>query len=377
MQKQLSYFSCFLIIMLFFLPSPAFAMHITEGIITGVSAIIYTLIGLGLVGVGILRMKRFVNKFPEKKPLLGMGGALIFFISLIPIPAFTGTCSHPCGTPLVAILLGPFIGIALTGVSLLLQAAFFAHGGFGTWGANVLDLGFFGCLFGWGTFHLTRKMGMPLWAAGFAAGFIGNIMVYMAAGMILGTTLAFGPNPQYSLTGYLSAIYTAYVPTQLPIAVGEMFVTGLALHYAFKQRPEVLDELGVIKTDRVVSKAATSAMIILTALGLSFFVLTQRSLAEENLKNEKISTTTSTLAVEEEPEEEGLFSGMDEAVNERFAEESGLPPRDPYINLEAMGDLWNMMMMLAGGVCGFIIGRWWHLLWGHPKSIQADAPKTT
>jgi hypothetical protein len=61
------------------------------------------------------------------------------------------------------------------------------------------------------------------------------------------------------------------------------------------------------------------------------------------------------------------MTGMDEAVNERFAEAAGLPAREPYINTEAMGDLWNMLLLLAGGVCGFIIGRWWHLLWGKQK----------
>ena len=192
-------------------------MHITEGIITGKSAIMYTGVGVALVGLGASRMKKFVADFPEKKPLLGMGAALIFFFSLIPIPAFTGTCSHPCGTPLVAILLGPSKGIALAGVSLLLQAAFFAHGGFGTWGANVVVLGFFGCFFGWGAFRVARKIGFPLWAAGFAGGLIGEIMVYAASGLILGTTLVIGPNPQYSLTGYLTAIYAVYLPTQLPI----------------------------------------------------------------------------------------------------------------------------------------------------------------
>ena len=221
-------------------------MHITEGIITGGSAVLYTGAGIALVALGTVRMKNFVDKTPENKPILGMGGALIFFISLIPIPAFSGTCSHPCGTPLIAILLGPTIGFALTGASLLMQAAFFAHGGFGTWGANVTALGFFGCFFGWGAFRLTRLMGLPLWASGFAGGLVGDIMVYIASGLILATTLTNAPSPQYSLTGYLTVIYSAYLPTQLPIALGEMLITGLALHHAYRQRPEVLEMLGVV-----------------------------------------------------------------------------------------------------------------------------------
>ncbi len=125
-------------------------MHITEGIITGAPAALYTVAGIALVGYGSTKMKKFATSFPEKRPLIGMAGALIFFVSLLPIPAFTGTCSHPSGTPLIAILFGPAIAIALTGVSLLLQAAFFAHGGFGTWGANIVALGLLGSLAGWG-----------------------------------------------------------------------------------------------------------------------------------------------------------------------------------------------------------------------------------
>lgn len=219
-------------------------MHIAEGIITGVAAVEYTAVGLGLMGLGSIRMKRFVYRFPEKKPLLGMSTALVFFVSLIPIPAFTGTCSHPCGTPLVAMLLGPTIGIAVAGLSLLLQAAFFAHGGFSTWGANLLALGFCGCFAGWLVFRAARWLKLPLWAAGFAGGLVGDIAVYAASGGILANTLANAPNPKFSFQGYLTAIYLAYLPTQLPVAVGEMLLTGLALHYAYQQRQEVLRELG-------------------------------------------------------------------------------------------------------------------------------------
>lgn len=224
---------------------PAQAMHISEGIIVGVPALVYTLVGLAMVGWGSWRMRAFARRHPDKKPLFGMGAALIFFISLIPLPAFTGTTSHPCGTPLVAILLGPSVTIALTGISLLLQAAFFAHGGFGTWGANVVALGFCGSVFGWGVFRLARMAGLPIVVAGACGGLIGDIMVYAASGLILGHTLAEGPNAQYTLGNYLIAIYSAYAPTQVPIAVTEMLVTGLALRHALKQRPEVLEELGV------------------------------------------------------------------------------------------------------------------------------------
>ena len=119
-------------------------MHITEGIITGAPAVAYTAAAVTAMAWGTTRMNKFAVKHPDKRPLLGMCGALIFFISLIPIPAFTGTCTHPAGPPLAAILLGPGIGIALTGLSLLLQAAFFAPRRFRHLGRQCDQLGGFG-----------------------------------------------------------------------------------------------------------------------------------------------------------------------------------------------------------------------------------------
>lgn len=340
-------------------------MHITEGIITGGSAIAYTGVGLAFVGWGASRMKKFIHDFPGKKPLLGMGGALIFFISLIPIPAFTGTCSHPCGTPLIAILLGPLIGCALTGVSLLLQAAFFAHGGFSTWGANVVALGVFGCFFGWGAFKVLMKIGLPFWAAGFAGGLIGDIMVYASSGMILGTTLMNAPNPQFSLAGYLAAIYAAYLPTQLPIAAGEMIVTGLALQYAYRQRPEVLEELGVVDRPVKISEPGkTFTSMFLLLLFALFLAGPNQSFGFENESKPLPESAEPSAA---RPTGTVRFSGMDEIVNEKLAQNAGRAAREPYINTEKMGDLWNLLLLAAGGVCGFIVGKYGHLLWGRRK----------
>ena len=226
-------------------PVPAFAMHIAEGIITGWPVLAYTFCGILLMAIGTQGIKTFQRKFPDRKPLIGMGAALVFFISLIPVPAFTGTTSHPCGTPLVAILLGPRVTYALTGISLILQAAFFAHGGFGTWGANLMALGFVGGTVGWAAFQLARRMGLSILFAGCAGGLLGDIATYAVSGIVLATALATAPHPQYDFVTYLTVIYSAYAPIQIPIAIGEMLITGLALRHAFRQRPEVLEDLNV------------------------------------------------------------------------------------------------------------------------------------
>ena len=328
-------------------------MHISEGIITGTTALAYTAVSVGLVAIGAKKMKDFARENPEKKNLLGMAGAFIFFLSLIPIPAFTGTCSHPCGSPLIGILLGPFIGIAITGLTLLLQAAFFAHGGFSTWGANVITLGVGGAFFGWLAFRISRRIGLSLVVSAAIGGLIGDLMTYVIAGLSLGAVISGGPTPQFSFTGYLFAIYAAYIPTQLPIAVGEMFLTGYIVHYIYRQRAEILESLKVISAVVAILFALISVSVI-SPVSIYAHETENKAAVKQVSKNNK-------LLMESKNENTGM-AGMDEAVNEKFAEKAGKSPRDPYINFESMGDVWNALLLLAGGICGFIIGRGWNSL---------------
>ena len=335
-------------------------MHISEGIITGWPSAIYTAAALCLMGGGARSMRRFATAHPEKKPLLGMAGAFIFFVSLIPLPSFAGTCSHPCGSPLAGILLGPWIGIALTGLSLFLQAAFFAHGGFSTWGANLVTLGVGGAFGGWLAFRLARRAGCPLWLAGALGGLIGDVTTYLVAGLSLSAALTNAPTPKFTFAGYLAAIYAAYLPIQGPIAIGEMVITGLALHYIYQQRPAILAALNVIPAKKAVLPVALALF-----LGAGFAWQTAAASPDD---------APSAVRAPVAAAESAGMPGMDEAVNERMAERAGRAPRDPYINTEAMGDVWNFLLLGAGGACGFVIGRWWSLLFGGRKATDKSPP---
>jgi hypothetical protein len=64
------------------------------------------------------------------------------------------------------------------------------------------------------------------------------------------------------------------------------------------------------------------------------------------------------------------FPGMDQSVNVDLANKAGIPAGKPYLNVEEWGDLWNLMLLLAGGISGFVIGRYWDQIWG--KSCWRD-----
>jgi hypothetical protein len=65
--------------------------------------------------------------------------------------------------------------------------------------------------------------------------------------------------------------------------------------------------------------------------------------------------------------QERRFSGMDEAVNVDLAERAGAPVRKPYLDVESLGELWNLILLSGGAVCGFVVGRYWDQIWGRRK----------
>src|SRR5574337_1150246 len=116
--------------------SDAHAMHISEGILPFNWAALWFVIALPFVGYGLHRLKKMSSTDLSFKPLVGLMAAVVFIISCMPIPVPTaGTCSHPCGTGISAILVGPCVSVVIAAVALLIQALLLAHGGLSTLGA--------------------------------------------------------------------------------------------------------------------------------------------------------------------------------------------------------------------------------------------------
>lgn len=221
-------------------------MHIQDGFLVGKWAAGWYSLASVFVAKGIYDVTRRSKQVLMFKPLLGLIGAAVFFISLLPVPVpITGTSSHSAGTPLAAILVGPFVGIVLSVVALLLQALFFAHGGLTTLGANVVSAGVAGSLAGYGVFRLGRKMGLSLGLAAFLAGFLGDLAVYIVTSLELALGMPGADN--YTVTQAFLTFLGLFMPTQLPLALLEGLVTGGMVSYVARVRPDILRSLGVLK----------------------------------------------------------------------------------------------------------------------------------
>jgi cobalt/nickel transport system permease protein len=236
MNTKLKY-TALIAVMLAALPADAYAMHIAEGILPAGWASVWFIATAPFMAAGLLKLKKASPRERGIKPLLGMVAASVFVISCMPIPVpFLGTCSHPAGTAMAAILIGPLYSVLASGVALLLQALFLNHGGLSTWGANVFSMGVVGSFAGYGVFKGMDTLGAPLVVSAFFAGLIGDWATYATTSFELAAALS-GPG---EFSRLFHAIALAFVPTQIPLGILEGFITAGAVKFLHGRRPELI-----------------------------------------------------------------------------------------------------------------------------------------
>jgi cobalt/nickel transport system permease protein len=219
---------------------PAYAMHISEGILPVHWAALWFALAIPFVAWGLRNLRIRSKEEPHLKALVGLVGAAVFVISCMPIPVPTaGTCSHPCGTGMAAILIGPTLTVVVASVALVLQALFLAHGGLTTLGANILSMGVIGAFTGYGIFVVARRFGAPWVVAAFMAGLLSDWAVYAGTSFFLASAL----HGDGSFATMFLTICVAFVPTQLPLGILEGFLSAGCYSFVHARRPEFLGML--------------------------------------------------------------------------------------------------------------------------------------
>jgi cobalt/nickel transport system permease protein len=218
-------------------PEPALAMHVAEGILPLPWAGLWFGLSIPFVLWGLRNLRMRSKEEPQLKAMVGLVGAAVFVISCMPIPVPTaGTCSHPCGTGMAAILIGPTLSVVVASVALTLQALFLAHGGFTTLGANIFSMGVAGSFVGYGVFVLARRMGLSWLIAAFLAGLFSDWATYAVTSLALAGAL----HVDGSFGSLFLSILVAFVPTQVPLGILEGFLSAGAYRFIHNRRPEFL-----------------------------------------------------------------------------------------------------------------------------------------
>lgn len=191
-------------------------------------------VAIFFIALGVREVNKRAQKNPGYKPMVALLGAAIFVISVwhIPVPV-TGSCSHPVGTPMASIIIGPFVAVMISSIALFFHI-FLAHGGLTTIGANTVSMGIAGAFSGYITFKFLGKVGIrPEFSAGIAA-FVGDLLTYVTTALQLALSL----HPQAVLKHW-SIFVLGFIPTQIPLAVFESIFTFAAIKYLLEHSQEV------------------------------------------------------------------------------------------------------------------------------------------
>jgi len=313
----------------------AHAMHISEGILPFGWAALWFAIALPFVAYGLYSLNKRSREDLSFKPLVGLMAAVVFIISCMPIPVpFAGTCSHPCGTGISGILIGPAISVVITAVALIIQALFLAHGGLSTLGADIVSMGVMGSFAGYFTFRILRAVRLNMAVAGFMAGLFADWATYLMTSVELASGIK-GDSPFVPL---FWKVLIAFIPTQLPLGILEGAITAGMVVLLYKKRPDLLVKMRVIKPgENGMPKQGMTALIVtlLIAGAVSFATIPAEALAK--------------------------WQGVDEAVVEKVAKEHGREASKPLIDME-QGDLPLFLFLVAGVVGGFAAGYYWKTL---------------
>lgn len=202
-------------------------MHIMEGFLPPAHALGWTVVSLPFLAWGLRAMGRGLQAHPERRMLLGVAAAFAFLLSALKLPSVTGSCSHPTGVGLGALLFGPAAMVPVGFVVLLFQALLMAHGGLTTLGANVFSMAIVGPFVSYGVFRAVGALGLSRSIAVFMAAFIGDLATYVTTSAQL--ALAF-PDAVGGFHASFIKFAGIFALTQVPIAISEGLLTVLVVN---------------------------------------------------------------------------------------------------------------------------------------------------
>lgn len=205
-------------------PSVSNAMHIMEGFLPAKWAIFWAIISLPFLIIGLRKINKVFKDDVNAKVLIGLAGGFVFVLSALKIPSVTGSCSHPTGVGLGAILFGPTIMTVVGTIVLLFQAILLAHGGLTTLGANVFSMAIVGPIVSYIIYRGLKNTRINKRFTVFLAASFGNLATYVVTAIQLSMVFQ---DPVTGLMGSLAKFLSVFAVTQIPLAIVEGLLTAI------------------------------------------------------------------------------------------------------------------------------------------------------
>ena len=223
-------------------------MHIMEGFLPVEHAVGWTLAAAPFVAYGIVAVNKRLRENPEQRMLLGVAAAFTFVLSALKIPSVTGSCSHPTGTGLGAILFGPAAMAPIGLVVLLFQALLLAHGGLTTLGANTFSMAIVGPFAAFALFRLAQKLKFSFAVSVFIAASMADLLTYVTTSIQLAWAF---PDPVSGFAGSFAKFAAIFAITQIPLAISEGLLTVVIMNAVKRFNPQELKAMKLVSRSEV------------------------------------------------------------------------------------------------------------------------------
>ena len=183
---------------------------------------------------------RQIRRQPELRMLLGVAAAFAFVLSALKLPSVTGSCSHPTGTGLGAILFGP-LAMAPSAPSSCSSRPCCWPMGPHHFGANLVSLAVVGPLVAAGVFRLARRAGASLALGVFLAASLADLMTYVTTSVQLAWAF---PDPAGGFAASFAKFAGIFALTQIP------WRSARAAHGGHLQAPGPVQSAGIAGFER-------------------------------------------------------------------------------------------------------------------------------
>ena len=209
-------------------------MHVPDGFLNLPTSMATGVIAALGVGLALRGARKELNE--RTAPLAGLVAAFVFATQMVNFPVGAGTSGHLLGGALAAALVGPWTGILVITVVLIVQALLFADGGLTALGTNITLMGLVGVGVAWLVIVLVLRLlpkrlpSVPIAAA------VGALLSVPAAALAFTGLFALGGVADIPV----AAVLTAMVGWHSLIGIGEAVITGLVVSAVVATRPDLV-----------------------------------------------------------------------------------------------------------------------------------------
>ncbi len=207
-------------------------MHIPDGFLSNSVNAVTFVISAGACTYGVRRVNR---NFGEREvPLMGVTAAFIFAAQMLNFPVAGGTSGHFLGAVFSSVLLGPWAGLIIMTIVLMVQCLGFADGGLTAIGSNIFNMGVIGALGGYSIFIFLYTLFQKS-----LKGFFTALAISSWFSVVMGATAA-SIELAISGTSPLKVALSAMAGVHAIIGVGESIITTTAVSLILKTRPDLV-----------------------------------------------------------------------------------------------------------------------------------------